>query len=199
MRKNAYDIDEMRILLEENGKKRYEKNAQLKSLRFYSKRAVLGPVGLLARDRQGAYKYRIVKDGSKKGRKFVVIEAKPRLKSEEDPIYGKVWVDRADFSIFKIEVDKNSLQGFEKINKDLSKASELSSPEISITHLYDVHYRTKNGRVIRFPSKTVFVERYLRYEYYRGEYIAKQFTMAKAEIAYSDYQFFTVEVDVEYD
>lgn len=193
MKKRGSDIDEVRDLLEVNGKKRFEKNAQLKTARFYSKRAVLGPVGLLAKDWQGEYKYRIVKEGSKKGRKFVVIEAKPLQKSDENAIYGKIWVDTKDFSVFKIEVDQGSLQGFEKINEDLSKVSELSHPKILVTHFYDVRYRTKGGKIIRFPSKTVFVE---MYKFYGAD---SDYKLATAKITYSDYKFFTVEVEVEYD
>ena len=48
MIKKGKDIKESRILIEENGEERYEKNAPLKTKRFYSLKSVFGPVGFLS-------------------------------------------------------------------------------------------------------------------------------------------------------
>ena len=81
-------VKEKRILLEENGKKKYEKDAQIKTKRFYSKRSIFGPVGLLSKDSQDMYNYKILKQETIKGRKAFVIEAKPKWKIKDRPNYG---------------------------------------------------------------------------------------------------------------
>ena len=51
--KKGKKIEETRILLKEDGKKKNEKNAPMKTKRFYSRRSVYGPVGLLGKEQQG--------------------------------------------------------------------------------------------------------------------------------------------------
>ena len=46
--KKGEELQEQRILIEENGKKRNKKNADLKKLKYYSQYLVYGPVGFLS-------------------------------------------------------------------------------------------------------------------------------------------------------
>ena len=189
--KKGNRIEEKRILLEESGKKKNEINAQLKTKIFYSKRSVFGPVGLLARKNHNKYNYKTIDEESVHGRKAVIIEATPKSEMKNMPNYGKVWVDRQDYSILKIEVAEESLVGIEQA-KETSKSK--STPMISVTHYYDEVYKTDEDRVIRFPSKTVFLhETYLSIRGYRNKVIA-----AKTQFFYDNYRFFTVDVDVKY-
>ena len=112
--------EEKRILLEENGKKKNEKNAQLKTRMFYSKRSVFGPVGLLARKNHDKYNYKIIDEESVHGRKTDVIEATPKSEMRDMPNYGKIWVDKQDYSILKVEVAEEALVGLEQA-KETSK------------------------------------------------------------------------------
>ena len=189
--KKGNKIEEKRILLEENGKKKNEINAQLKTKIFYSKRSVFGPVGLLARKNHNKYNYKTIDEESVQGRKTVIIEATPKSEMKNMPNYGKVWVDRENYSILKIEVAEESLVGIEQV-KETSKLR--LNPMISVTHYYNEVYRTDEDQVIRFPSKTVFLhETYLSKRGYRNKVIA-----AKTQFIYADYKFFTVDVDVKY-
>ncbi|NOR12298.1 MAG: hypothetical protein GQ545_03500 [Candidatus Aminicenantes bacterium] len=189
--KKGNRIEEKRILLEENGKKKYEKNAQLKTRMFYSKRSVFGPVGLLIRKNHDKYIYKILDEKSIGGRKTIVIEAKPKSEMRDLPNYGKLWVDKEDYSILKIEVAEESLVGIEQVKK----TSKLkSTPMISVTHYYDEVYKTDKNQVIRFPSKTVFL--YEKHLYKRG--YREQVIVAKTQFIYDNYKFFTVDVDVKY-
>jgi len=181
--KKGEEIKESRTLVEENGQKRNEKNAPLKTRRFYSLKSVFGPVGLVGTNYQPLYEYSFIKEDKFAGRKAYVIEAIPKMKTQEVPNYGKLWVDQEDSSILKIEMAQESLAGFDDFQKE-SKKKRLV-PKFTTTHYYGLE---KNG--IRFPSKTTFVEDYLR-----GR---ARFRCSETEIKYAKYKFFTVEVEVKY-
>ncbi len=181
--KKGEEIKESRTLVEENGQKRDEKNAPLKTRRFYSLKSVFGPVGLVGTNYQPLYEYSFIKEDKFAGRKAYVIEATPKMKTEEVPNYGKLWVDQEDSSILKIEMAQESLAGFDDFEKESKKRGLV--PKFTTTHYYGVE---KNG--IRFPSKTTFEEDY------RG--LTGRFKRSKTEIEYSNYKFFTVEVEVKY-
>ena len=177
-------IEESRTLLEENREERHEENAELKARRFYSERSAFGPVGLLSKEWQDMYSYKILKEKTIDGRKAIVIEAKPKRNMEGKPNYGKIWVDKEDFSIIRIEVEQESLAGYEELKKAIEKRK--IRPIITVTHDYAIK---KNG--IRFPSKTTFKEDYF------GLY-AGRLKKSRMHITYDNYRFFTVEVKVKY-
>ncbi len=178
-------IEETRTLLKENGKKKQEKNAPMKTKRFYSRRSVYGPVGWLGKEQQGKYDYKIIKEQTLKKRKTYVIEVIPKINIEENPNHGKVWVDKEDFSILKIEIKQESLAGFEKIEQ-VSKG-ERKTPFITTTHDYFIE---KNG--IRFPSKTVCEEIYV------ARRRRARTRISKTRITYENYKFFTVDTKIKY-
>lgn len=109
--KKGTQITETRTLIEEKGEKKDEKNAPLKTKRFYSLKSVFGPVGLLGTEYQSFYDYKYIKEENVLGRKAYVLEAFPKEKTEEGPNYGKLWVDKEDFSILEIEMEQESLEG----------------------------------------------------------------------------------------
>ncbi len=183
--KKGRKIEETRILLKENGKKKHEENASLKTKKFFSKRAVYGPVGLLGKEQQGKYDYKIIKEQTIKKRKTYVIEVTPKTKIEGNPNFGKVWVDKEDFSVLKIEINQESLAGFEKLEQESKKQS--MSPRITTTHDYFIE---KNG--IRFPSNTICEEVYL----YGLRKVRTK--MSETRITYDNYRFFIVETEVKY-
>jgi hypothetical protein len=186
-------IEERRILLEENGKKMKEENAELKSKRFFSKRSVFGPVGLLSKERQKLYNYRMVKEEKVGKRKTFVLEVTPRNDLTENSNFGKVWVDKEDFSVLKIEVAQESLLGVKgKEDKKINHA-------IKDMHEYGI---LKNG--IRFPSRTTFEE---SYDIKKVRRIETNYPLAptklgllwaKTVIEYTDYKFFTVDTEVKF-
>ena len=183
--KKGNKIEETRILLKENGKKKHEENAPLKTKRFYSKRSVYGPVGLLGKEQQGKYDYKIIKEQTIRKRKTYVIGVTPKMNIEGNPNFGKVWVDKEDFSVLKIEIQQQSLVGFEKIEQMSEKQGK--SPIITTTHDYFIE---KNG--IRFPSKTVCEEIYLvRLRRARTR-------ISETIITYDNYKFFTVDTKIKY-
>jgi hypothetical protein len=186
-------IEEKRTLLEENGKKKNDVDARLKSKRFFSERSVFGPVGLLSRRRQDQYNYKVLKEEKFSRRLAVVLEATPKKTSRENPNFGKIWVDKEDFSILKIEVAQESLAGIKGV-KD-----KRISHVVKDVHEYGV---IKNG--IRFPSRTIFEESYKinkvrdTYPDYSFKPTKMGLRWGKTVITYKDYKFFTVDVDVKF-
>lgn len=65
--RNRNDIKEKRILIEENGKKKHEENAPLKTRAFKHENIVLGPIGLLSSYWQTYHDYRILKEKNLRG------------------------------------------------------------------------------------------------------------------------------------
>ena len=182
--KKGEAIEEKRTPLEINGKKQGPENAAPPTQRFSSHRAVFGPVGLLGREWHAFYNYVLLKRERVLGRDAYVIKATPKIVIEGKPIYGKIWVDAEDFSVLKIEVEDQSLVGFEKIAEDAKK--EGLKPVFTTVHEFAV---VKNG--LRFPSRTVFEEKYTA--------LKNSFTgrsQSKTEINYGNYRFFTVETEV---
>ncbi len=183
--KKGEKIEETRTLLKENGKKKKEKNAPMKTKRFYSRRSIYGPVGWLGKEQQNKYTYRILKEQTLKKRKTYVIEVSPKTKIEENPNFGKVWIDKEDFSVLKIEIKQESLAGFEKIEQESEK--QKIRPVITTTHDYFIE---KNG--IRFPSKTVCEELYI------AKMRRIRTKISETRIKYDNYRFFIVETEVKY-
>jgi hypothetical protein len=177
-------IKESRILLKENGKKKNEKDAELKTHLFGHQHIVFGPVGLLSEFWQQYYDYRIVKREKFKGDRVIVIEAIPIPHLQTDNLYGKIWVREGDFSIMKIEWEPKSLKNYELIEEIAKKLN--AEPKI---RLFSEYAFEKNG--IRFPSRYLITE---GYNQKRGA----RFTRSKTTVTYKDYKFFTVETEVKY-
>jgi len=178
--KENHRIEESRVLLEENGRKRHEKNAQLKTSTFQYRNVLYGPIDLLNWERQALFEYRIKTDNKVDDEKIVVLEAIP--KSLEDyNAYGKIWINRDDFSILKIEWNPKSIRGYVRIEE----TAERYESEADITIITEFNYE-KNS--IRFPSKHSIQEAYIDE---RG----KRFIRSELTTVYSDYKFFTVETE----
>jgi len=182
--KKGEKIEETRTLIEENGKKKDLKDAPLKTQRFFSWKPVFGPVGFLGREWHEVYDYELLKQEKVEGRETYVIKVKPKVPIEGKPNYGKLWVDKKDFSVLKIEIEDESLAGFEK-TMAAAKSRGLK-PVLTTVHEYGI---LKNG--LRFPSRTVFNEKYTGAR-------ASGYMQSKTVIAYENYRFFTVETKVEY-
>jgi hypothetical protein len=184
IRKN-FEINEKRILIEENGKKKNKKNARLKTRIFVHSNLIFGPVGLLSEFWQQYYEYKIIKKGKFQRNKVLVIEATPIPYMKSSNLYGRIWVREDDFSIVKIEWEQESIKNYELIEKFAKKLN--AKPELEFLAEYAFE---KNG--IRFPSKCSITEAYIRQ---RGG----RYTRSKTTITYKDYKFFTVKTEVNYD
>ncbi len=177
-------IKESRILLKENGKKKNEKNAQLKTRIFEHKNVIMGPIGLLSEYWQQYHDYKIVKEEKFKGEKAIVIEAVPKYGLQLHQLFGKIWVRKSDFSILRIEWNQQAIENYEKIEEIAKKLK--AEPLITLVSEYAFE---KKG--IRFPSRYSIQEVYILR---RG----RRFLRSKINVTYEDYKFFTVETEVIY-
>jgi TonB family protein len=176
LKKKKDEIAESRILREENGKKCYEMEAELKTNIFLSERAMFAPVELISESVQDLYDYELEKEEGIFGRKACVIKATP--KKENDLSYGKLWIDVEDFSVLKIEMKQESLVGYAGLKEGLKEHG--IEPVLSTTHCYEIE---KKG--IRFPSRTDFLENYRGLSRFRS----RETRRSRTVIEFSDYQF----------
>jgi len=181
--KKNYMIEEARILLEENGKERYEKNADLKTAAFRYKNILFGPIDILSKARQEYFDYRIMTEDEAGEDAVVVLEAIPRS-NEQYSAFGKIWIKKDDFSILKIEWHPKSIRNFEEV----AEIAERYKSEPDITIFTEFSYE-KNA--IRFPGEYRIIEAYINKK-------GKRFLRSETIVIYKNYKFFTVETDVTY-
>ena len=175
-------IDERRILLKENNRKKNIVDAQLKTKRFHHKYIVFGPIGLLGRKQQEIFEYKILKEISYKGEKAVILEALPKFPVEFSALYGKIWIRKRDFNILRIEWEQESLENFEEIEKIAKRLN--AKPTIIFVSEYAFE---KNE--IRFPSKYSVEEIYILFRGFN-------YSRSKTTVIYDNYKFFTVDSKV---
>jgi len=184
--RKANKIVERRILIKENGRKKNDLDAQLKTKRFRHKHVVFGPIGLLGEKQQEIYEYKILKDVTYKKEKAVILEAFPKFPNEISTLYGKIWIRKKDFAILKIEWNQESLENFEEIEKIAERLE--AKPRITFISEYEFE---KNK--IRFPNKYSVEESYIpRFE------VAKKNIWSQTTVIYDNYKFFTVDTKVKY-
>lgn len=174
---------EKRDLLEENGKKKEKKDAQLELQRYFAQYLVYGPVGFLSHYWQQHFDYAIVGREELDGRATLVITATPTEEREENYSFGKIWVDALDFSVLKIEWDPRSIPGY---SEDLDSSIGNLKREITWSVAYGIE---KNG--IRFPS-------FQKLEEVLINHTGNRSTKYEVDILYDQYQFFIVETEIKY-
>ena len=174
---------EKRDLLEENGKKKERKNAQLELQRYFAQYLVYGPVGFLSHYWQQHFDYAIVGREELDGRATLVITATPTEEREENYSFGKIWVDASDFSVLKIEWDPRSIPGY---SEDLDSSIGNLKREITWSVAYGIE---KNG--IRFPS-------FQKLEEILINHTGNRSPKYEVDILYDHYQFFIVETEIKY-
>ncbi len=180
--RKGQEIIESRTLLEENGEKKNIKNAKLKTERFEHKFVFFGPIGILNELRQELFTYHIIGEREFKGKKAIILEALPKKSSESIYLYGRVWINKNDFSIVKIEWNQASLGNFWGVWEYAKSIG--AKPHIRFSSEYAFE---KNG--IRFPSKYTVKENYIHP-------IFGPINKSVTDVIYEAYKFFTVETEV---
>jgi len=183
IRDRGRSIRESRTLLAEDKKKVHVPGASLKTSMFWHATIVMGPLGLLSRERQAEHVYRIVREIEEGQDRIAVIEAVPKPGVPADHLVGTIWLRIRDASILKIEWDPSSIDNFSGVMK---KAERFRmTPRIILTSEYGIE---KNG--IRFPSRYTVQETYAR-----G---VRRFQCSETTVIYDQYKYFTVETEVIY-
>ena len=182
--KEGKTITERRILLKENGKDKYDEDAKLKTQQFDYKFVINGPIGVIDRDWQKNFDYKIIGNEEINEKMTVVLEAIPKSPTTIDHLFGRIWIDLDDFGIMKIEWNQKSLGNYEAVEKTAKMLNAVPHIKLCSEYFYE-----KNG--IRFPSKYTIEEMY--------KSGLRVLTKSKLTVNYEDYKFFTVETSVKYD
>jgi hypothetical protein len=182
MIKKGGNFKEKRDLLEENGKKRNDKDVQPRTMRLSASYLVFGPFGFLSKSWQPHFQYEILGVEKLGLSTAVVLRASPKETTDENNSFGRIWVDEEDSSILKIEWEPASIPNLKE--KVESSIGELKR-KVSWTVAYSV---VKNG--IRFPGSQLIQEVFVT----KTE---KEHLKYEAEYTYDHYRFFTVETEVQ--
>jgi hypothetical protein len=183
------EIEESRILLQEDGKTQTQKNAPLKTARFRYSNVIFGPLGMFRYEAQDDYQYSFEKETKLWGVPVVLIKAIPKRKEGTGPLFGRAWIDKGNGSLLKAEWEQESvgnyigMQDFVKANNAIPGLKQESE------YRYE-----KNG--IRFPSRFRVVE-----DYYQNRIIGggkRVITKSTLDVIYANYKFFIVETTTDF-
>ena len=177
-------LRENRTLVQEQGKKVELRDAPLKTHIFKYAYVVMGPLGLLSRNHQADFDYKIAREEKLAGEPSVVIEAVPKPGVHPDCLFGTIWLRKRDAGILKIQWNPASMENYASV-EDVGRKLRLK-PDILMISEYAFE---TNG--IRFPS------RYTVKEDYRGKH-GGLFEHSETVVTYDRYKFFTVETDVKF-
>ncbi len=186
--KKDEEIIERRILLEENGKKRREENAELEKIKYFSQYLVFGPVGFLSSSWQEHFHYEILGEELLGDEQTLILRATPTEEREENYNIGRIWIGD-DFQILRVEWEPASIQNYEDETFD----SRLGEFKKSVVWTVD-YGMEKNG--VRFPSRQVIREVFIAKPPRGNEY---RTVRHETIFEYVDYKFFVVETDIKYD
>jgi len=177
-------IQERRRLTDEKGQDLPDDKPYPRTHRFYINKPVFAAIGLFGRNAQSRYQYQLLGEERTNGRPAYVVEIKPLHPISGKTSYGKAWIDRQDASVLKMDIDAESLSGYERIAADY--ISRGVAPDISIEVIYGFE---KNG--LRFPSQINLKEAY-------SDPKQGRIRMSQLLVDYDKYKFFTVGTEVKY-
>ena len=176
------EIREVRHLLEENGQKKNEPGAKLKTLNFLFGYVLMSPVGIFAERFRGDYDYKVVGADKIKKRPVVIVDVTPKPDVPETRnLYGKAWIDSATGDILRIQWSEKRVNHYEITARRALLYDR--KPRLTIRSEFLVE---KNG--IRFPNKLSIEEAYVS----KGGLV---FVRSETAVNYRDFKFFTVATD----
>lgn len=181
------DLSEQRIMLEKNGKKKHQDNADLSHLKYYSQYLVFGPVGFLSRYWQSHFTYSLIGEDKIDGEPAFIIQADPNEVRLDNYNIGRIWVNK-DFQIVRVEWEPASIQNYE----DEILISRLGPFQKKV--VWRVNYTVeKNG--VWFPGR-----QFVQEIFFRNSKNGFQQKAVKREtrFEYNAYKFFIVETDVRF-
>lgn len=183
--KKGDDLLEQRIMLEKNGKKKHQEDADLSHLKYYSQYLIFGPVGFLSRSWQDHFTYSLVGEDMINGEPVTIIQADPKEFRLDNYNIGRIWVNK-DCQTVRVEWEPASIQNYE----DEILISRLGPFKKKVVWRVDYTIE-KNG--VRFPSRQLIQE-----IFFRNSPAGFQQKAVKREtrFEYTEYKFFIVETKV---
>ena len=181
------ELSEQRIMLEKNGRKRYQENADLSHLKYFSQFLIYGPVGFLSRYWQSLFTYTYIDEDKINGEPVVIIQAVPNEVRLDNSNTGRIWVNK-DFQILRVEWEPSSIQNYEDEIID-SKRGNFRK-----TVVWTVDYSVeKNG--IRFPGQQ-FIQEIFFQDSSNG--IRRKAVKREIRFLYDNYKYFNVDTSVDW-
>jgi YHS domain-containing protein len=172
-------VVERRIFMEGGEGHENEGSPRQELRRIYFSKPIFAPIGLLSPDFQPLYDYSGIKEDAVDGRESWVLDIKPRKVTPGKPNYGKAWVDKQNGSILKMEIDAESIEGFQRLREDY--VDRGIKPVFSIETLFGFE---KKG--LRYPSRMAIEEAYSDPKNGRTR-------VSRTTVDYEHYKFFIVE------
>jgi hypothetical protein len=178
-----YHIEESRTLLEENGLKKHEEDAHIKTKYYSYEDVFFKPIFFFGESFQDDYEYILIKEGNYKGERAYIIGAAPLSSQISNISYGKIWISQFDLSILKMEWEQTSLQNYGEAVIIANSFHALPSFRLSVE--FDHRH---NG--IRFPSSFSFKELYILKQ---G---GKRYIRTDLSVEYSNYEYLNGEAQL---
>jgi len=176
-------IEDRRIILQENGRELPDRTKLLEEKRLSTLLPFLAPVRLIGRERQPLFDYRLLKEEKVQGRDVYVIEATPKTGDAGGIEYGKLWVERKNFRILKIETTGVPLEGYESVLEEIIHGN--LKPRFITTYVFLVE-----NKGLAFPSSAA-----IRVDYPRFPSAYFFIEKIRTTVRYNKYKFFTVETE----
>jgi TonB family protein len=175
-------IKEKHLLMERDRKKVSFEDVPRGTKPVYSLKSILVPVQLLGIQQRSRFSFRLAEDDKIDGKPTYVIEVSLKPEQTGNIKRGKIWADKADFRVVKVEVETEFVEGYEHILPECYRY--YLKPHFKSTHYYEIE---KND--LLFPSRSE-----IRCEY-SGFLRSKRELKSEVKITYGNYKFFTVETD----
>lgn len=178
------EIEERRIVLEENGHKITDRVKLLEEGRYASLLPITSVGLVLDEAQQPLFHYRIIKQERIAGRDALIIEALPRLGNADGILSAKAWLEKGSGRILRCEIEGVPIDGYDDI---LAEAVLLNiKPRFLRTHDFQMDYQG-----ILLPTRTTVLVEYPSLVRDRYE------TKSKINLSYGDFRFFSVETTHE--
>jgi len=181
------NLSEQRIMLEKNGKKKHQENADLSHLKYYSQYLIFGPVGFLSQYWQNHFTYSLIGEDMIDGEPAFIIQADPNEVRLDNYNIGRIWVNE-DFQIVRVAWEPASIQNYE----DEILISRLGPFQKKVVWTVDYTVE-KNG--VRFPGR-----QFVREIFFRNSEngFPQKAVKRETRFEYNAYKFFIVETDVRF-
>lgn len=176
-------IEERRRLLESNDKTAHKGAPPPDEKRYAALRPLFVPIDILAGEKQGFYRFRLIGREKALGRMTAVIEAVAKPGAPVRITTARIWIDPETSQVVRCETQGLPIEGYEFLFDEAALVGV--NPVGSLAISYEAE---KNGIV--FPSRTK-----LLIEYPVNIWGVGKRTRIDTDIRYDQYRFFTVETE----
>jgi hypothetical protein len=190
--RTSLGLSEVRTLIEEDGQKKNEPGARLETGDFDFKTVIFGPNGMFGAESRGSFNFALTGERMLDGEDVLLVKATPNRGGNVRVLYGTAWLRLRDGAALRIDWDRESMKNVSFLEVEAQNRGQV--PDLGFRSDYGFE---KNG--LRFPSRYSIS---LEWSDPASPKLLfspenKFRTATRLEVVYSDYKFFTVEVEVK--